>query len=69
MSSSPTQEEITMDRFVGCGTKRKTFSPATRSLVIAKEHVLAERKRREKLSEKFIALSALLPGLKKVKIQ
>ncbi|ESQ46192.1 hypothetical protein EUTSA_v10000494mg [Eutrema salsugineum] len=47
------------------GTKRKACSPATRSPVLAKEHVLAERKRREKLSEKFIALSALLPGLKK----
>ncbi|XP_022929215.1 transcription factor bHLH25-like [Cucurbita moschata] len=32
----------------------------------AKDHVLAERKRREKLSQRFIALSALLPGLKKM---
>lgn len=30
------------------------------------EHVIAERKRREKLSQRFIALSALVPGLKKV---
>ncbi|KAF8049009.1 hypothetical protein N665_2328s0002 [Sinapis alba] len=30
-----------------------------------KEHVLAERKRRQKLNERLIALSALLPGLKK----
>lgn len=33
---------------------------------VAHEHVLAERKRREKLTQKFIALSAILPGLKKV---
>lgn len=32
----------------------------------AKDHILAERKRREKLSQRFIALSALIPGLKKV---
>lgn len=30
------------------------------------DHVLAERKRREKLSRRFIDLSALVPGLKKV---
>lgn len=29
-------------------------------------HIIAERKRREKLSERFIALSALVPGLQKV---
>ncbi|XP_010472272.1 PREDICTED: transcription factor bHLH19-like isoform X1 [Camelina sativa] len=65
VSSSPAVEEIIMDQLVGRGTKRKTCSHGTRSPVLAKEHVLAERKRREKLSEKFIALSALLPGLKK----
>ncbi|GKD06270.1 transcription factor bHLH18-like protein, partial [Tanacetum coccineum] len=30
------------------------------------DHIMAERKRREKLSQKFIALSALIPGLKKM---
>ncbi|KAL8211095.1 hypothetical protein R6Q57_005532 [Mikania cordata] len=30
------------------------------------DHVLAERKRREKLTERFIALYSLLPGLKKM---
>ncbi|XP_074564154.1 transcription factor bHLH25-like [Curcuma longa] len=29
------------------------------------EHIMAERKRREKLSQRFIALSAIVPGLKK----
>jgi len=32
----------------------------------AQDHIIAERKRREKISQKFIALSALLPDLKKV---
>ncbi|KAK1316994.1 Transcription factor bHLH25 [Acorus calamus] len=29
------------------------------------DHIIAERKRREKLSQRFIALSAIIPGLKK----
>ncbi|KAK4789895.1 hypothetical protein SAY86_017199 [Trapa natans] len=32
----------------------------------AQDHVIAERKRREKLSQRFIALSAVIPGLKKM---
>ncbi|KAJ4762629.1 basic helix-loop-helix (bHLH) DNA-binding superfamily protein [Rhynchospora pubera] len=32
----------------------------------SQEHILAERKRREKLSQKFIALSKIVPGLKKM---
>lgn len=35
----------------------------------AQDHIVAERKRREKLSQRFIALSAIVPGLKKVKVQ
>lgn len=66
VSSSPDAEEIIIDKLVARGTKRKTCSHGSRSPVLAKEHVLAERKRREKLSEKFISLSTLLPGLKKV---
>ncbi|CAN8241812.1 unnamed protein product [Cochlearia groenlandica] len=67
-SSLDDHEKITMDRLVlGRVTKRKvcSSSSSTRSPVLAKEHVMAERKRGEKLSQKFIALSALLPGLKK----
>ncbi|TYH38209.1 hypothetical protein ES332_D12G095000v1 [Gossypium tomentosum] len=37
----------------------------TRIPLHAQDHVLAERKRREKLSQSFISLSALIPGLKK----
>ncbi|KAI4327284.1 hypothetical protein L6164_019764 [Bauhinia variegata] len=38
----------------------------TRNSVQAHEHVEAERKRREKLNQRFIALSALVPCLKKM---
>ncbi|KAF4349881.1 hypothetical protein F8388_005112 [Cannabis sativa] len=37
-----------------------------RSPLHARDHVIAERKRREKLNQKFIALSAVVPGLKKM---
>lgn len=47
------------------GTKR-SFSSMTRTPSHAQEHIMAERRRREKLSQRFIALSAILPGLKKV---
>jgi len=42
----------------GQGTKR--------SLAHNQDHIIAERKRREKLSQCLIALAALIPGLKKV---
>ncbi|KAH7431817.1 hypothetical protein KP509_08G068100 [Ceratopteris richardii] len=35
-------------------------------LLKSKGHIQAERKRREKLNQRFIALSAILPGLKKM---
>uniref|UniRef100_A0A7N0T4H1 BHLH domain-containing protein n=1 Tax=Kalanchoe fedtschenkoi TaxID=63787 RepID=A0A7N0T4H1_KALFE len=42
-----------------------TNSAATRSSG-AQNHIMAERKRRENLTQLFIALSALVPGLKKM---
>ncbi|KAM7524314.1 hypothetical protein LguiA_014216 [Lonicera macranthoides] len=45
---------------------RKSVSTSTRTQPQAQEHVLAERKRREKLTDRFVALSALVPGLKKI---
>ncbi|KAG8062420.1 hypothetical protein GUJ93_ZPchr0003g17817 [Zizania palustris] len=39
-----------------------TYRPASQN----QEHILAERKRREKLSQRFIALSKIVPGLKKM---
>ncbi|XWS45076.1 hypothetical protein CRYUN_Cryun15aG0105600 [Craigia yunnanensis] len=44
---------------------KRTYS-MTRIPSHAQEHILAERKRREKLSQRFIALSAIVPGLKKM---
>ncbi|KAA8545708.1 hypothetical protein F0562_020841 [Nyssa sinensis] len=39
---------------------------ANTGLSQAQDHIIAERKRREKLSQRFIALSAIVPGLKKM---
>ncbi|XP_043714300.1 transcription factor bHLH18-like [Telopea speciosissima] len=46
------------------GIKRSL--PTSRPTSHTHEHVIAERKRREKLSQRFIALSAIVPGLKKM---
>ncbi|CAI0405427.1 unnamed protein product, partial [Linum tenue] len=48
------------------GTKRSFAAAMTRSPLSAQDHVIAERKRREKLSQRFIALSAVVPGIKKM---
>ncbi|KAM7250409.1 hypothetical protein ACFE04_022292 [Oxalis oulophora] len=49
-----------------CNQGMKTKRVATsRTPLHALDHVIAERKRREKLSQRFIALSAVVPGLKK----
>ncbi|QHO40542.1 Transcription factor [Arachis hypogaea] len=47
--------------------RRRTGSAGTgRSPQHAHDHIIAERMRREKISQQFIALSALIPGLKKM---
>ncbi|CAA0397841.1 Myc-type basic helix-loop-helix (bHLH) domain [Arabidopsis suecica] len=46
------------------GTKRP--QPFSRNQSNAQDHIIAERKRREKLTQRFVALSALVPGLKKM---
>lgn len=61
-----TKEEVGSPELITRGTKRA--QPFTRSQSNAQDHILAERKRREKLTERFVALSALIPGLKKVHI-
>ncbi|XP_054809012.1 transcription factor bHLH25-like isoform X2 [Prosopis cineraria] len=38
----------------------------TRNPLQAQDHVMAERRRREKLNQKFITLSSIIPGLKKM---
>ncbi|XP_027362635.1 transcription factor bHLH18-like [Abrus precatorius] len=52
--------------FLNHGNQANQVAMTTRNPIQAQEHVLAERKRREKLSQRFIALSAILPGLKKM---
>lgn len=51
----------------GLGIKRGY--PVSRTPSSAQDHILAERRRREKLSQRFIALSAIVPGLKKVLVE
>ncbi|KAE8709593.1 putative Mitochondrial editing factor 22 [Hibiscus syriacus] len=49
-----------------CGVKpKRVVGSLTRTPLHAQDHVIAERKRREKLSQRFISLSALIPSLKK----
>lgn len=50
----------------GVGTKRCSTTLMARTPSHAQDHVIAERKRRERLTERFIALSAIVPDLKKV---
>ncbi|XP_057491450.1 uncharacterized protein LOC130777197 [Actinidia eriantha] len=45
---------------------QKRSNAVTRTPSETQDRVIAERKRREKLSQRFIALSAIIPGLKKV---
>ncbi|XP_076940210.1 transcription factor bHLH18-like [Bidens hawaiensis] len=46
------------------GTKRGPIM--MRNSIQLRDHMLAERKRREKLARRFVTLSSLLPGLKKM---
>ncbi|PON97134.1 Basic helix-loop-helix transcription factor [Trema orientale] len=45
---------------------KRAVGSMSRSPLHAQDHVIAERKRRQKLSQRFIALSAVVPGLKKM---
>ncbi|KAK1440653.1 hypothetical protein QVD17_06482 [Tagetes erecta] len=47
-------------------TCKKKVPTTVRNPVQVQDHVLAERKRREKLAQRFISLSSLLPDLKKM---
>lgn len=54
------------DEVLGFSEGNKRVSTFSRTPLQAQDHVLAERKRRERLTQRFIALSALVPGLKKM---
>ncbi|PIN17672.1 hypothetical protein CDL12_09670 [Handroanthus impetiginosus] len=47
-------------------TKQAKNTRAKTKIADAPDHILAERKRREKLNQRFISLSAIVPGLKKM---
>lgn len=46
--------------------EKRPVAAMSRSPLHAQDHVIAERRRREKLNQRYIALSAVVPGLKKV---
>ncbi|XP_019445966.1 PREDICTED: transcription factor bHLH18-like isoform X1 [Lupinus angustifolius] len=59
------EDKINFQNYDKQANKANTAT-AMRNTTQAQDHVLAERKRREKLSQRFIALSAMVPGLKKM---
>lgn len=69
---SPTeinQNQLYGDELLGSIEIPKRVSSTKRNQRQAQEHVLAERKRREKLTQRFVSLSTLLPEIKKVMFQ
>uniref|UniRef100_A0A453J424 BHLH domain-containing protein n=1 Tax=Aegilops tauschii subsp. strangulata TaxID=200361 RepID=A0A453J424_AEGTS len=48
------------------GTMQQLQAPERRGRA-PQEHVIAERKRREKLQQQFVSLATIVPGLKKVR--
>ncbi|XP_061339406.1 transcription factor bHLH25-like [Gastrolobium bilobum] len=51
---------LNFESSVSQGTKRARSSSETH------DHIMSERKRRQEMAEKFIALSSIIPGLKKI---
>ncbi|KAF5190795.1 Transcription factor bhlh [Thalictrum thalictroides] len=49
-----------------CQGNKRVNPSSTKPASYTQDHIIAERKRREKLSQRFIALSAIVPGLKKM---
>ncbi|XP_027174793.1 transcription factor bHLH19-like [Coffea eugenioides] len=54
------------DQYAATGYQLPVKRTGTRTPSQAQEHLLAERKRRDKISQRFACLSALVPGLKKL---
>jgi len=44
------------------------ISASSSSAPYSQDHIIAERKRREKINQRFIELSTVIPGLKKVQL-
>ncbi|KAL7221665.1 hypothetical protein ACSBR1_023590 [Camellia fascicularis] len=63
--SSQSSEENLNETPKSCNRTKK-FCATSRAPGQARNHILAERKRRERLNQKLISLSALIPGLKKM---
>ncbi|KAK1440656.1 hypothetical protein QVD17_06485 [Tagetes erecta] len=60
------KEELNLNELLGSIELPKRVSSTKRNHRQAQEHILAERKRREKLTQRFITLSSLLPEIKKM---
>lgn len=60
------KEELNLNELLGSIELPKRVSTTKRNHRQAQEHIMAERKRREKLTQRFITLSSLLPEIKKV---
>jgi hypothetical protein len=60
------EQKTSLDNIVSELPKVKQRTKNPRSSSEVQEHIIAERKRRQVISERFIALSAIIPGLKKV---
>jgi hypothetical protein len=58
--SQPTRRPSVKSNAGGAGTASAPF---------VVDHIMAERKRREKINQRFIELSTVIPGLKKVTLQ
>ncbi|KAK9713553.1 hypothetical protein RND81_06G034700 [Saponaria officinalis] len=65
-STSEEEEEERTEKVKFDGSERVCGKKRRRDPVQVHGHIMAERKRRELLSQRFIALSALVPGLKKI---
>lgn len=50
-------------------TRSNQGTKKTRSASESMDHIMSERKRRQELTRKFIALASTIPGLKKVRFQ
>ena len=62
LCSKRTLDSLSIKPMAKQGTKK------VRSSSEIQDHIIAERKRRQELTERFIALSAAIPGLKKVSL-